>query len=174
MVETLVAVAILGVFLTVFWSVWTTTPRQTRTVETGTELTHAASLLTEALVSDLMRAPPLAAAPVAAAGSLSVPRLTAYEPAQAQPMVAQQVRYRHDAARQTIARDGKVLVAGGVTAADFRWSTQAPWRLTVKLTGVVASGGPAPTVSFELAMPENAAPPGWRFAAHHRAARLRE
>ena len=65
-------------------------------------------------------------------------------------MVAQQVRYRHDAARQTIARDGKVLVAGGVTAADFRWSTQAPWRLTVKLTGVVASGGPAPTVSFAV------------------------
>lgn len=176
-IEILVAFAIFGVFLTVSLVVWRTTPREP---EKGIELVQAASLVSEALAWDLMRAPPLTVQPdweairTRTGGELTLPRLAEYDAAKPLPLAVTPVNYVFDKARQALRRDGRTLVAGGVTAVDFRWSTTEPPELSVTLTGEARGAARAPKLEFRLPAPPGTAPVPWRYAAHHRAARVVE
>jgi hypothetical protein len=174
MAEILVAVAIFGALLVLLLVVWRTTPRQNASLTHGTELVHAASLLSTSLSWDLARSHPVAVLGDPAkepAPALKLPLHAGYDAAAPLPISARAVRYAFEGG--ALKRDGRALVAGGLAAVELAWK-DAPARLAVALTGKKPPAGEAPRLTFELAAPPATSPTHWRFAAHHRAARLRE
>lgn len=169
MVEILVAVAIFAVLLVLFLVVWRTTPRQTVSVEKGTELVHAASVLASALSWDLARSHP-ASAVRETPGRLVLALHAGYDAAAPTPITTRAIEYAFDETSGSLKRDRRVLIAGALSAVQMRW-TSAPVRLAVSLTGKRPPAGDAPRMAFELAAPPATSPLHWRFAAHHRAAR---
>lgn len=174
LLELLVAMAVLGLLVTLLWRSCAAAQRRAAQLERVGDGLRAVELLRAALVDDLDASLPLAVLGASRtpeeveATTLELPVAAGYQGDAPQALRFRRVVYAFDPARGLLLRDGRPLVSTGLSGVSFRWSAERPTRLLVELRGA----GPHPSRE-SLALPAPAgtdALDGWIPARHHRGA----
>lgn len=175
-VELLVAVSLLGLMITMFWTVWSGGSRETRQVEQGSALMTSATLLQEFLTWDLERCVALGLAPEDLAGmdgpspELELPVYAGYDGDSVNALQFRLLAYTFDEATGVLYRDEKPVVQEGLARVSFRWTETLPTMLEVELEGAGSFGQGGGTFRIRLPAPRGTdSLAAFRFARHHRA-----
>ncbi len=179
LVEGLVAAVLLTTTLAIFWNVYISSARQSEKLGEGSELIQHATLVQELLSWDLLRSLPLQVDPTqelqrgVSADEVVLPFYMGYDGSKPEARSFAALRYRFDPQAKVLYRNDRPVISGGLSKVRFRWSKESPTMLEVLL---VAPGvGRTAPAKFLVRLP---APRGtdesrhWKFASHHRGARL--
>jgi prepilin-type N-terminal cleavage/methylation domain-containing protein len=172
-VETMVSVALLAVFLAMFWNFWSSSSRQQSHIEETTTLISVATLVQEALARDLIASLDIGVLPEEqrlseeASEWLYLPIFTDYAVGEPDALRYRVKTWHWDASKKVLLRGDRGLVRNRLKAVSFRWSKELPRVLLVTLTGEGLMGRSKDLILRMALPPTTARVRSWQPAKHH-------